>query len=112
MAVQSAPVGAPVAAAPRFTHVEIALAVLAFGILARLVWLAIGFFRLQRYRRHSTPLTVDGWSAPLSWGVEADLRISDDIPSPVTFGLFKARSPAARHLSRVACVRAGGHSGA
>ncbi len=76
-------------AAPRFTQAEIAFAILAAGIIVRLVWLAIGFLRLRRYRRHSKRLEASGWSAPLAWGVEADLRVSEDIASPVTFGLFR-----------------------
>ncbi|MGA3016027.1 MAG: M56 family metallopeptidase [Bryobacteraceae bacterium] len=60
---------------------EIALMVLASGALARLFWLAVGFWKLRRYRRRSQPLHP----AP-TWGVEASLRVSGDIPSPVTFG--------------------------
>jgi TonB family protein len=64
---------------------EIALALLAAGALARVGWLAAGFWRLRQYRRHSKPL-----EPPPSWCVEADLRISGEVASPVTFGL---RSP-------------------
>src|SRR5579863_5943287 len=60
-----------------------ALLLLAAGACARLIWLGIGMWRLSRYRRHSHPLEP----AP-SWSAEADLRISDDISSPVTFGFF------------------------
>jgi TonB family protein len=63
---------------------SIAILVLAGGMLARLGWIAVGFHRLRRYRRHSRPLVP----AP-SWGVEADVRISGDISSPVTFGWRK-----------------------
>jgi len=77
-------------AAPRFTQTDIALAILAVGILVRLGWLAIGFLRLRRYRIHSKPFASDGgWSAHTAWSVEADLRVSEDIASPVTFGLFR-----------------------
>jgi TonB family protein len=60
---------------------EIALLVLLAGVAIRLAWLAVGFWKLRRYRRHSRPLIP----AP-AWGVEASLRLSDDIASPVTFG--------------------------
>jgi hypothetical protein len=63
---------------------EIALAVLIAGCMARLGLLATGFWRLRRYRRNSIPLDP----AP-SWAVEADLRLSSEIASPVTFGLWK-----------------------
>src|SRR5262249_1558153 len=58
--------------------------ILAAGIVARLGWLAVGFWRLRRYRLNSQPLVP-----ALSWGVEADLRISPDVSSPVTFGFRK-----------------------
>jgi TonB family protein len=64
---------------------EIALLLLAAGALVRLGWLAAGFWRLRQYRRHSQPLEPAS-----SWSVEADLRISGDLASPVTFG---ARRP-------------------
>jgi TonB family protein len=63
---------------------EIALMVLASGALVRLFWLTVGFWKLRRYRRRSQPL----YPAP-AWGVEASLRVSGDILSPVTFGWRK-----------------------
>jgi beta-lactamase regulating signal transducer with metallopeptidase domain len=60
---------------------EIALILLAVGTVVRLAWLATGFRRLARLRRHSRPLRPVS-----SWSVEADLRVSDAISSPVTFG--------------------------
>jgi len=65
----------------RLDKSEIAMLLLAAGFLMRLIWLASGFWRLRHYRRRSRPLDP----AP-SWGVEASLRISGDISSPVTFG--------------------------
>lgn len=61
---------------------EVALGLLAAGVLARMAWLGVGFARLRGYRRRSLPLSP----AP-AWAVEADLRVSDEIVSPVTFGL-------------------------
>jgi TonB family protein len=63
---------------------ELALAVVAGGILSRLVWLAVGYARLQRYRRHSVSYRVD-----LMGAGNVDFRISDDIASPVTFGILR-----------------------
>jgi len=60
---------------------EIALIVLLAGVAIRLGWLAVGFWKLRRYRRHSRPLEP----AP-AWSVEASLRLSDEVASPVTFG--------------------------
>ena len=68
-------------AAPAFSPTEIALILLVAGMLIRLGWLATGFWRLARLRRNSLPLRPVS-----SWGVEADIRVSDDISSPVTFG--------------------------
>ena len=72
---------APPAPKIRLSRSEAALLLLSLGALARLAWLGIGLWRLGRYRRHSIPLEP----AP-SWSAEADLRISDDVSSPVTFG--------------------------
>ena len=60
---------------------QVALGLVAAGLLARLIWLGAGFWRLRRYRLNSRPI-----EPPLSWGVEADLRLSADVASPVTFG--------------------------
>src|SRR5665811_1090904 len=55
---------------PAFTlsPTEIALILLAVGTVVRLAWLATGFWRLARLRRHSRPLRPVS-----SWSVEADL---------------------------------------
>ena len=49
------------------------------GILARAVWLAVGFRRLRRYRRQSQPFDSRQGAV---------LALSDHVSSPVTFGLF------------------------
>jgi TonB family protein len=53
-------------------------------MIVRLGWLATGFWRLARLRRHSRPLRPVS-----SWSVEADIRISGAISSPVTFGILR-----------------------
>jgi TonB family protein len=63
---------------------EMVLILLALGTVVRLAWLATGFWRLARLRRHSRPLRPVS-----SWSVEADLRVSDAISSPVTFGFWR-----------------------
>ncbi|MCU1238431.1 MAG: TonB family protein [Candidatus Solibacter sp.] len=63
---------------------EIALMILAAGVVIRLGWLGAAFWRLGRLRRHSVPLRP-----ATSWSVEADLRISEAISSPVTFGFAR-----------------------
>jgi len=78
--VSTAPASAP--AKRSIPPSQIALVVIAIGAMCRLVWLGVGFHRLRRYRRGSHPLNV---SAP--WHSAADLRIADEIASPVTFGL-------------------------
>jgi TonB family protein len=80
----AAPVLPQPAPAPTLTPVEIALILLGVGMIARLGWLATGFWRLARLRRHSRPLVPVS-----SWSVEADIRVSDAISSPVTFGLLR-----------------------
>jgi TonB family protein len=76
----------PLPAAPRraIPRSQLAFGLIAAGIVARLVWLGVGFWKLRRYRLNSQAL-----EPALSWGVEADLRISADIASPVTFGFRK-----------------------
>uniref|UniRef100_Q02A96 TonB family protein n=1 Tax=Solibacter usitatus (strain Ellin6076) TaxID=234267 RepID=Q02A96_SOLUE len=63
---------------------EIALAILGAGIVLRLCWFAVAFLRLGRLRHHSQPLTP-----PTAWSVEADIRVSEAISSPVTFGFLR-----------------------
>ena len=84
--------GPLVPAPPRFSQAEILLALLAAGAAARLVWLAVGLWRLRRYRLNSLP--APSWlipgPRPLAPGPgSADLRLSADIASPVTFGFLK-----------------------
>lgn len=57
------------------------LIVIAAGILIRLGFLLSGLSLLRRYRLESHPL-----SPASAWGVEADLRISEEVSGPVTFG--------------------------
>ncbi len=63
---------------------ELGLALLVGGIVSRFVWLAVGYGRLQRYRRQSQPFRVEMMGAA---GV--DFRLSEDVASPVTFGLWR-----------------------
>ena len=73
---------APSVPAPRtIPRSELALLLLAAGAVIRLGSLAAGFWKLRRYRLHSRPFT-----GHREWQVNADLRISDAITSPVTFG--------------------------
>jgi TonB family protein len=71
-------VAAPV---PEQFHIapgELLLYLLAAGVVARLAWLCVGFWRLRRYRRHAVPLE--------NAGVWAEVLLSAEISSPVTFG--------------------------
>jgi TonB family protein len=65
-----------------YSPTEIALGVLLLGAAARLGWLAIGFWKLGRYRRRSEPFHMT-----LPWPARAELRLSSDITGPVTFGV-------------------------
>jgi TonB family protein len=73
----------PMPAAP-LPKTEIGLMILAAGMVVRLGWLVVAFWRLGRLRRHSVPL-----GPPTTWSVEADTRISEAISSPVTFGFLR-----------------------
>jgi len=69
------------APAPRHFHISpgnLLLYLLAAGVAARLAWLAVGLWRLRRYRRHAVPLE--------NAGVWAEVLLSAEVSSPVTFG--------------------------
>jgi TonB family protein len=70
--------------APVLDPHHLVFALLAAGALVRLGMLALGMLRLRRYRLRSTP--VDPGSG---WACEADIRISQDIAGPVTFGFLR-----------------------
>ncbi len=63
---------------------DVVLAVLAVGVLARLGMLTLGMLRLRRYRLRSIPLTCRR-----NWASQADIRVSEDITGPVTFGFLR-----------------------
>jgi TonB family protein len=74
----------PLKAAPTWnlpSFAAILLGAIVAGIAMRLIWLGAGLWKLRRFRLHSRPF--EG-GAP--WNVEADLRLCDEISSPVTFG--------------------------
>jgi len=86
--VENAPSGFSLWSAP-----EIAIGLLTAGAALRLLWLGIGLLRLRRYRRAAEqvlPLPDDARAQMRRLGVHADLYISEDVSSPVTFG---TRSP-------------------
>jgi TonB family protein len=75
---------------PRIPLTETIVTVLGAGVAARLAWLMLGFWRLRRYRGHSSLL----WPVPAAVadmqrriGVYPEVYISQDIPGPVTFGI-------------------------
>jgi TonB family protein len=72
------------APSPALPRSELVLLVVMAGMAIRLGWLAAGFWKLRRYRRHAEPLAP----AP-AWGVEAPLLVSEDVAGPVTFGWRK-----------------------
>ena len=57
----------------------VALGVVAAGALGRLIWLAIGFERLRRYKRN----------AKVAHASACAVFISEDVASPVTFGFLR-----------------------
>jgi TonB family protein len=69
----------------------VVLAVLAIGLVARLVWLACGLVKLQRLRRSAAVLQRGSLDADLqpTLRIAADVRYSPALEHPVTFGLRK-----------------------
>jgi TonB family protein len=85
---------APAPAPTRFSQAEILLALLAAGAAVRLSWLGVGLWRLRRYRLHSAPAGAAGaddrvWASVAGRTGMPDLRLSEDVASPVTFGFLK-----------------------
>jgi TonB family protein len=70
---------------------EIVLAVIAIGLIGRVIWLACGLVRLRRLRHSAAALQRRGLDADLqpTLRVAADVRYSSDLHHPVTFGLRK-----------------------
>jgi TonB family protein len=80
-------IGASAPAQTALPVVEIALWLLAAGVAARLIWLAIGLLKLARYRRHGRPIPLPSeWTGAAG---HATLLVSDEISGPVTFGFFR-----------------------
>jgi TonB family protein len=76
-------------AASRADWGVIVLAVLATGILLRLLWLGFGLIRLRRLRRAALmqqPVLIDADLQP-ALGTHADIRYARDLQQPVTFGI-------------------------
>lgn len=83
--------GVRLALTPHSTHAyalpaasDLIVWALALGVAIRLGLICAGFFRLAKYRRHSVPL-----EPATPWAVEAELRVSDAVGSPVTFGFLR-----------------------
>ena len=72
----------PVAAPPSIS--AILLALIAAGVLIRLLLMCAGLWKLRQHRIQSQPFASD-----TAWHVEAELRISDHVNGPVTFGFRK-----------------------
>ena len=78
--------------AAAWQHGESLLFVLALGIAARLLWLAIGAYSLWRLRRRSIPLDPlpDAINSALARvPVRARFYLSDRVSGPITFGVIR-----------------------
>ncbi len=83
------------AATPEPTHIviswpAIAGVILTSGIALRLLWLGIGLLRLRRYRAAAVPLEGSGdriRDLRLAIAPRAEILVSEEILSPVTFGI-------------------------
>ena len=67
-----------------FPSARVVLWILAAGALTRLILLVIGCARLWLYRRRS-----DAFRIALPLNTKAELRLSNRVTSPVTFGFFR-----------------------
>jgi TonB family protein len=69
---------------------ETILGIAVIGLLARSLWLALGFWTLYRYRRTSTAFASCPPSiaqAQQRLGIRAEFRTSEKMKGPITFGL-------------------------
>jgi TonB family protein len=75
-----------------FPKYETVALILVVGVGLRLLWLALGTIRLRRYRDHSRRLAVFPDAirdVPWRVGVSAEIFLSTEIDTPVTFGWRK-----------------------
>lgn len=82
----------PTAAEPAFSPLQIAVPLLLTGMVVRTLWLAAGFLRLARLRRRSrflSPLPEAVRRMREKVGVFPVFRISEEVPSPVTYGIVE-----------------------
>ncbi|HVT95451.1 MAG TPA: M56 family metallopeptidase [Bryobacteraceae bacterium] len=86
-AATSATAGAPQFTLPPLSTMLLGLALL--GAAGRVVWIGVGLVRLSRYRRHATPAPTVHQHLLRRVGVKASFFYSDEIPGPVTFGIFR-----------------------
>jgi TonB family protein len=76
------PLATKMVAAPASIPFETVLVYLIVLVsIARLGWLVAGLIRMRGYRRRSVRFAEQP-----EWGIDAELRISKDVTSPVTFG--------------------------
>jgi TonB family protein len=73
----------------RFPLAEVALLVVGAGIAIRFGILALGVWRLRRYRRDSTFVPNAFADLQQRLGVFADVQVSDAVAGPVTFGVLR-----------------------
>lgn len=75
----------PMGASDPWSLPRVLLAVLAAGVLVRLVWLGIGLRALRSYRRRAVPIELASEIVDRV-GAEARLLLSEQVENPVTFG--------------------------
>jgi TonB family protein len=84
--------GATAVTVPGFLRPTAILAILAAGVVLRLLWLAAGLWRLRMYRRRSRPIEdLPAGILQMQARLRVDPRFygSAEVIGPVTFGLFR-----------------------
>jgi len=84
----------PVEQSQRFPFIQVPLPnvimlFLGAGAAIRLAMLALGFWRLRRYRRDSSVVEGAFRDLQLRMGIHAEVRLSSHTPGPVTFGFLR-----------------------
>lgn len=77
--------------------------VMVMGMCARLAWLTVGLVRLRELRHRSEPAALDATQSALVQTVapRAEIRWTDDIAQPVTFGCARPVVLLPRRLSQL-----------
>jgi len=92
LALTATATAGPAGAGQGVSIVALLVTVIATGVIVRLAWLALGLVRLRQITAGAAgPAEISGLFADLKQrlGANAELRITDDVDSPATVGVWR-----------------------